>query len=88
MGDNANRVNLIGIHWERAAQHANYREVVGRVPAVGTYVEKFIRFLQSNSFPLNKISLVGHSLGAQCAGFGLYPIYFNLISSTFLNQEF
>lgn len=63
-------MNLIGIHWESGAQHINYRVAVERVAIVGEYVANLIKFLDQNKFPLGDVTLVGHSLGAQCAGVG------------------
>lgn len=61
-------VNLIGINWIRGASNPNYTKVVERVPIVGEYVFDLIKGLIDRNY--HKIVLIGHSLGAQSAGYG------------------
>lgn len=68
-------VNLIEIHWEQGARHAAYVISAKRVEQVGNYIAQYIYNLtHANLIEMANITLVGHSLGAQCASFGMKPL--------------
>lgn len=74
-------INLIEVDWFKGAYNPLYCPSAKRVPNVGETVAKFIghNHLKLN---LNKLIIVGHSLGAHAAGFGK-----NMILSTLFNQQ-
>ncbi|XP_063709166.1 phospholipase A1 VesT1.02-like [Culicoides brevitarsis] len=69
--------NIIGVDWGVYAKDLNYPIVALQiVPQIGFRVARFITSLvQKQKVPLRNIQLIGHSLGAQVAGFaGQYLI--------------
>lgn len=63
-------VNLIEVNWLRGAYSPTYINSAKRVSSVGKTVSKFIA-LNKDKINLEKLVIVGHSLGAQAAGFGI-----------------
>ena len=49
--------------------YVRYTNSVQNIPRVGRYIARFLRFLISTGIPLEKIHVVGFSLGAEVAGF-------------------
>lgn len=70
-GPDKAKVNLIRINWKDGASHIAYPESAARVKQVGEYVAQFIAEIVPGKISVERITLVGHSLGAQCAGFGM-----------------
>lgn len=61
--------NLILVDWERISKN-NYGDVKDCVPKVGEVVAKMILHISKTAnIPLSDITVIGHSLGAQIAGF-------------------
>lgn len=63
------KANVIGINWENGANLLNTEMVHRRVPAVGEYVAKLIKNIK-DSINMGKLSVIGHDVGAHCAGVG------------------
>ncbi|XP_039431582.1 pancreatic triacylglycerol lipase-like [Culex pipiens pallens] len=59
--------NLCVVDWSNLAIHG-YALSVNRTYAVGDYVAEFVSYLNGQGIPLSKVTLVGHSLGAQISG--------------------
>lgn len=65
-------VNLIGVDWTEGSQDPIYVHSAHRVEHVGEIVGKFIeRAADEGLINLNKVELIGHSLGAHASGFGI-----------------
>ncbi|XP_022902379.2 phospholipase A1 VesT1.02-like [Onthophagus taurus] len=65
---NNNNVNVFVVDWSRPANQM-YTTARSAVPVVGGFVGDFINRIRStHNVPLNRIQLVGHSLGAHVAG--------------------
>ncbi|XP_037033820.1 lipase member H-like [Bradysia coprophila] len=60
--------NVFTVDWGRGAGTPNYVLARNRVNEVGQVVAQFIDFLNVNGLPHSRVSVVGHSLGAQVAG--------------------
>lgn len=59
------------INWRDGASYYTYSGSAERVKEVGNYLANFINeLLDAGKISIDKLSLVGHSLGAHCAGFG------------------
>jgi pancreatic triacylglycerol lipase len=57
------------VDWSRGASTINYVTARNRVPQVADVVARFLNFLVQNWFTqMNRINIVGHSLGAHIAG--------------------
>lgn len=63
-------MNLIGVNWFNGASNPFYCPSANRVQRVGKTVSKFIA-LNQDKIDLEKLAIVGHSLGAQASGFGM-----------------
>lgn len=59
--------NVCVVDWGNLAI-VGYTIAVKNTFAVGQYVSKFITYLNGQGIPLSKVTLVGHSLGAQISG--------------------
>lgn len=65
------KVNFIGVNWQKGSTTVNYFAARGRVGAVGEHLANFINFLAENhKLDINKVTIIGHSLGAHVAGIG------------------
>lgn len=60
--------NVCGVNWARLAQYDYRIAAVKHVPIVSGYLTKFITFLLNSGMPLDNVTLVGHSMGAQISG--------------------
>ncbi|XP_065366768.1 inactive pancreatic lipase-related protein 1-like [Calliphora vicina] len=60
--------NVLLIDWSKLAAAPWYLSAVGNLPTIGKYVARFIRFLMQQSYEVEKIHLIGFSLGAEIAG--------------------
>lgn len=64
------KVNLITVDWEDLASNLYYFESARRTHDVGRTTAELIDFMVSNmSLSLDRVHLIGHSLGAHTAGF-------------------
>jgi pimeloyl-ACP methyl ester carboxylesterase len=63
-------INVVIVDWGAGANSIDYISSVRRVPGTGRVIAKLVDFLSKN-FNLNfeKVSMVGHSLGAHIVGF-------------------
>lgn len=63
-------INLITVDWEDMAGNYYYFESARRTMDVGKSVAELLDFMHSNmSLSLDRVHLVGHSLGAHTAGY-------------------
>jgi pimeloyl-ACP methyl ester carboxylesterase len=60
--------NVCAVDWNRMAR-VEYSLAAASTPDVASFLVKFIMLLQSHGMALDKITIVGHSLGAHIAGF-------------------
>lgn len=63
----ADDYNVIVVDWSNIASLL-YVQSAAQVKAVGAYIAKMIKFLESQGSDPNDMSLVGHSLGAHVMG--------------------
>lgn len=63
-------VNLITVDWEDLASNLYYFESARRTEDVGRTIAELIDFMAANmSLSLDRVHLIGHSLGAHTAGY-------------------
>ena len=60
-------VNVIVIDWNEVAK-LDYEEAASRVKQLGGYIAEMIGFLESLGSNVDKMTMAGHSLGAQLVG--------------------
>ncbi|XP_062550277.1 lipase member H-like [Armigeres subalbatus] len=60
--------NVCAVNWGRLARYNYYRTAVNHTIMASGHLTKFIQYLESVGVPLNNITLVGHSMGAQISG--------------------
>ncbi|XP_049288942.1 phospholipase A1 [Anopheles funestus] len=65
----ADDYNVVLVDWSPLTALPWYVNSVQNGPRVGRYIARFVRFLVMSEFPLEKIHLIGFSLGAEVAGF-------------------
>ncbi|XP_040168412.1 lipase member H [Anopheles arabiensis] len=65
----ADDYNVVLVDWSPLTALPWYVNSVQNGPRVGRYIARFVRFLVLSEFPLEKIHLIGFSLGAEVAGF-------------------
>lgn len=67
------RINLFALNWDKGAMDADYAKSATKfVPRVGKWLGKFIHgAIQHNKLHLDKIELIGHSLGAHISSYGI-----------------
>lgn len=90
-------INLIEVIWKKGSSNPTYFPSANRVSSVGKTVAKFIHF-NCEHIDLNKLIIIGHSLGAHAAGYGMIPnrifmnyfyfqiIYLSIICTSSLNS--
>lgn len=61
------QLNVIVVDWKRIAGLI-YFNAASYTFAIGTYLYKFLQFLEQHSVDLSNVHLIGHSLGAQISG--------------------
>lgn len=61
--------NVIAIDWSKITMDIFYSIIVLQTPGVGKYIGSFVNFLIDNGDKAANIHIIGHSLGAQAAGF-------------------
>ena len=59
-------LNVVIVDWETGAKHMNYMIAASNTRTVGAYLGRLLTTLVKD---LSKVHIVGHSLGAQVAGF-------------------
>lgn len=59
-------LNVVIVDWETGAKHMNYMIAASNTRTVGAYLGRLLTTLAKD---LSKVHIVGHSLGAQVAGF-------------------
>lgn len=61
--------NVISVNWDETAQ-LEYLEAYAAVSKIGKYLGQFLQDISATyDYSLDKVTLVGHSLGAHIAGF-------------------
>ncbi|XP_055609930.1 lipase member I-like [Uranotaenia lowii] len=60
--------NVCGVNWAHLAQFNYYTAAINHTVLVSDYLTTFIRYINGAGIPLEKITLVGHSMGAQISG--------------------
>lgn len=96
--------NVLLIDWSTLAAAPWYISAVNNLPTTGKYVARFIRFLVRQSYEVEKIHLIGFSLGAEMAGYiglqlqkwnitlpritGIYSLPTNYFFSNFMKFNF
>lgn len=63
-------INLIKVDWKKGSWNPTYFPSAKRVSSVGKTVAKFIEFNREH-IDLDKLIIIGHSLGAHVAGYGI-----------------
>lgn len=66
-----NKLNVIEVDWSKDSNNFAYCPSARRVPSVGETIAKFIEFNREH-INLDKLIIVGHSLGAHVAGYGVH----------------
>ncbi|XP_073988853.1 pancreatic triacylglycerol lipase-like isoform X1 [Rhodnius prolixus] len=61
--------NVVAVDWSVLAKNIFYVVSAQQTPSVGTYIGSFVNFLIDNGDKAANIHIIGHSLGAQAAGF-------------------
>lgn len=62
-------VNVISVNWDETAK-LTYLEAHAAVSEIGKYLGQFLQNISATyDYSLNKVTIVGHSLGAHIAGF-------------------
>ncbi|XP_058831711.1 lipase member H-like [Topomyia yanbarensis] len=59
--------NVCVVDWKNLTMYG-YAIAVNHTYKVGAYMTKFITYLNGQGIPLSKVTLIGHSLGAQISG--------------------
>ncbi|XP_053686690.1 lipase member I-like [Sabethes cyaneus] len=60
--------NVCTVNWSRLARYNYYQVAVNHTLLVSEFLTKFVEFLVTTGIPLDKITMVGHSMGAQICG--------------------
>lgn len=60
--------NICAVDWSRLALQ-QYNFAADNTRNVGQYLGKFVEYLAANGFALDKVTLIGHSMGAHISGF-------------------
>lgn len=60
--------NVCAVDWNHLAKYRYYVSAIENVPMVSGYLTLFVGFLREAGIPLSRVTLVGHSLGAQISG--------------------
>lgn len=69
--DGHHDIDLIGVDWTEGSSDPFYIHSAHRVKCVGKAVARFIgHIIQKGLINVNKLELIGHSLGAHVSGFG------------------
>lgn len=62
-------LNILTVNWEELAENIFYLTVASQTKYVGQIVAEFINDLVDKGVNVNKIHLIGHSLGAHVSGY-------------------
>ncbi|XP_025077765.1 inactive pancreatic lipase-related protein 1-like isoform X1 [Pomacea canaliculata] len=62
-------VNIIAVDWKKGAQGPNYYQATANTRVVGNYIATLILLLEKLGVPMSAVHVIGHSLGAQIAGY-------------------
>ncbi|XP_065088326.1 pancreatic lipase-related protein 2-like [Ochlerotatus camptorhynchus] len=60
--------NVCAVNWGHLARFNYYWAAVNHTMITSGYLTKFVQFLQTTGVPLEKITMIGHSMGAQISG--------------------
>ncbi|XP_065088327.1 pancreatic lipase-related protein 2-like [Ochlerotatus camptorhynchus] len=60
--------NVCAVNWGHLARYNYYRTAVNHTMIASGYLTKFVQFLQTTGVPMEKITMIGHSMGAQISG--------------------
>lgn len=60
--------NVCAVDWNHLAKFRYFVSAMENVPMVSGYLTLFVGFLREAGIPLSRVTLVGHSLGAQISG--------------------
>uniref|UniRef100_A0A8D8TKH1 Pancreatic lipase-related protein 2 n=1 Tax=Cacopsylla melanoneura TaxID=428564 RepID=A0A8D8TKH1_9HEMI len=61
--------NIILVDWSSLSAFPWYTNAASNTKVVGHFIASFIRFLVSKGYPLDRMHVIGFSLGAEIAGF-------------------
>ncbi|XP_060083640.1 inactive pancreatic lipase-related protein 1-like [Ylistrum balloti] len=65
-----NDVNVIAVNWKRGAGHNLYYQSAANTRIIAAMISKFLLRLQYElGYSMEKVHIIGHSLGAQMAGY-------------------
>ncbi|XP_025077771.1 pancreatic lipase-related protein 2-like [Pomacea canaliculata] len=62
-------VNSIAVEWRKGAQGPYYYQATANTRVVGNYIATLILLLEKLGVPMSSVHVIGHSLGAQTAGY-------------------
>ncbi|XP_025077770.1 pancreatic lipase-related protein 2-like [Pomacea canaliculata] len=62
-------VNIIAVDWKQGAQGPNFFQATANTRVVGNYIATLILLLEKLGVPMSAVHVIGHSLGAQIAGY-------------------
>lgn len=83
--DSPVKVNLIRINWVDGAKTLNFVSACWNVHNVGAYVGRFVNdLLLKKKTTLDKIVLVGHSLGSHVVGCGMISFLLRPLNRMFI----
>ncbi|XP_025077996.1 pancreatic lipase-related protein 2-like [Pomacea canaliculata] len=62
-------VNIIAVDWQQGAKGPNYYQATANTRVVGNYIATLILLFEKLGVPMSSVHVIGHSLGAQVAGY-------------------
>lgn len=62
-------ITVVAVQWARLARGPWYDEAAGNTLSVAQHLSQFLHTLEDEGLDMNKVHIIGFSLGAHVAGF-------------------